>query len=161
MIIQTVDGNLLKAFKAGKFDAIVHGCNCYHTMGAGIAGQISTEFPEALEMDKKTDQGAAKLGDFSSTKTAHGWIINMYTQHYPGRENPEVILSSLRKGFSALNELLDISCQPLFDAPSRRVVVGIPQIGAGIAGGNWENHARVINEVTPNFDIILVNYKPD
>jgi len=31
-------GNLLNfVWKIGKFDIIVHGCNCVHSMGAGLA----------------------------------------------------------------------------------------------------------------------------
>ena len=32
-----VKGDLIKSAKEGQFDVIIHGCNCFNTMGAGIA----------------------------------------------------------------------------------------------------------------------------
>jgi O-acetyl-ADP-ribose deacetylase (regulator of RNase III) len=43
-----IDGNLIKLAKMGKFDVIGHGCNCFCTMGAGIAPQMA----EAFECDE-------------------------------------------------------------------------------------------------------------
>ena len=54
MIFQYVETNILNAFEHGDFDAIVQGCNCFHTMGAGLAGQIFTRFYEAYQADLKT-----------------------------------------------------------------------------------------------------------
>ena len=48
MIIGTVKGDLISIFKSGA-GHLIHGCNCFHTMGAGIARQIVREFPQALE----------------------------------------------------------------------------------------------------------------
>lgn len=53
MIIGTVKGDLISIFKSGA-GHLIHGCNCFHTMGAGIARQIAQEFPQALETDKMT-----------------------------------------------------------------------------------------------------------
>lgn len=41
-----IQGDLIALDMAGKFDVIVHGCNCFHAMGAGIAKTIATAFPE-------------------------------------------------------------------------------------------------------------------
>ena len=35
-------GDLLDLFYHKKIDILVHGCNCFNTMGAGIAKQIDT-----------------------------------------------------------------------------------------------------------------------
>ena len=43
-MINYVDGDLIKLAKVGKFDVIVHGCNCLSTMGAGIAPQMAAAF---------------------------------------------------------------------------------------------------------------------
>ena len=39
--------------KNGEFDVIIQGCNCFHTMGAGIAKYIKQDFPEAFAADKQ------------------------------------------------------------------------------------------------------------
>lgn len=45
-------GDLVQMADQGQFDCIVHGCNCFRTMGAGIARQIAQKWPEAAEADR-------------------------------------------------------------------------------------------------------------
>ena len=52
-MIQVKNLNLINLFKQKEIDILVHGCNCFHTMGAGIAKIISMEYPEALKADKQ------------------------------------------------------------------------------------------------------------
>jgi O-acetyl-ADP-ribose deacetylase (regulator of RNase III) len=47
MEMKVTEGDLIKKAKEGEFDLIVHGCNCFCTMGGGIAKGIKREFPEA------------------------------------------------------------------------------------------------------------------
>lgn len=58
MNYKEVNGDLIKLALSGKFTAIAHGCNCYKTMGAGIAKQIAERFPNVFEADKATMLGA-------------------------------------------------------------------------------------------------------
>jgi len=56
----------LKRQKNGEFDVIIHGCNCFCTMGGGIAKTIKNEFIEAFNADRKTIKGSKdKLGTCS------------------------------------------------------------------------------------------------
>ena len=45
-------GNLIDMAEAGKFHIIVHGCNCFNTMGSGIAKEIRNRYPRAYESTK-------------------------------------------------------------------------------------------------------------
>ena len=38
--MKIIKGDLIKLALQGEFDVIVHGCNCFCTMGAGIAKSI-------------------------------------------------------------------------------------------------------------------------
>ena len=49
--MKKVYGDLIEMAEHGDFDVIVHGCNCFCTMGAGIALQIKHHFPEAYYAD--------------------------------------------------------------------------------------------------------------
>ena len=49
--MQTEKGDLIQKARAGEFDVIVHGCNCFCTMGAGIAKTIKQVFPAAYLAD--------------------------------------------------------------------------------------------------------------
>ena len=55
-----IKGDLIKFALEGNFDIIVHGCNCFHNMGGGIAKQIKQVFPAAYLEDKKSRFGDKK-----------------------------------------------------------------------------------------------------
>jgi len=47
--MNVIPGDLLRLALDGRFDVIVHGCNCQCAMGKGIALSIKQQFPEAYE----------------------------------------------------------------------------------------------------------------
>jgi O-acetyl-ADP-ribose deacetylase (regulator of RNase III) len=144
-IVKTIDGDLIEMFKEKQFNGIAHGCNCFHTMGAGIALHIAKKFKKALTVDEATVLGDnSKLGQFSKTTTKFGDIYNLYTQHKPGNQIPVVLYKAIRDCF--LNLKLD-----------DEYILGIPKIGAGLAGGNWHIIEQIINENT-NYKVIVVNF---
>ena len=80
-----IEGDLLKLAGQGHFDVIIHGCNCFCTMGAGIAKAIRDQFPAAYEADLATEKGSReKLGSYSSAEVAIDdhllTVVNAYTQ---------------------------------------------------------------------------------
>lgn len=130
-------GDLLALARAGAFDVIVHGCNCYRTMGAGIARQIREQFPAAFAADRATAPGPAKLGTISSaTVDCNGHsltIVNGYSQdHWRG---PGVLLD-----YDALARVMATVRERFGD---RRI--GYPKIGAGLARGHWPTIAAIID----------------
>lgn len=135
----TAEGDLVLMALDGKFDVIIHGCNCFCTMGAGIARVIQEEFPEAYAADLVTTKGDRnKLGNFSHARVQRGGhditIINGYTQfHYHGDE-VLVDYEAVRKLFSTVREQFS----------GKRI--GYPKIGAGLAGGDWSRIAAIIDE---------------
>lgn len=145
MIIKTISKDLLQAFEEMQFDAIAHGCNCFHTMGAGVAGAIARRFPRALESDKLyTSYGDKdKLGEYTLVITDFGDIINGYTQFQLGKCPTDELYSNIRKLFTSLN--IDYVGE----------TIGIPRIGSGIAGGSWSEIEKIINETTPDVNIIV------
>lgn len=149
MIKETIKGNLLEYFRQGKFSAIGHGCNCFHLMGSGIAGQIAKQFPEVLEADIKFGKAGEieKLGYFSSVTTQYGDIHNFYTQYLPGAnfEYCALILSLV-----TLEEMIEKYND------SDTYVLGLPLIGAGIGGGNWETIKSILEK--SSLQIIVVEY---
>lgn len=140
-------GNLIDLAKAGNYDNIAHGCNCMCTMKSGIAPQIADAFPEAWEADQATEKGAvSKLGTFSKGSI----VYNLYTQYtFTGRRRgiPDIDYKALADAFRALNDDMGSG------------LLGIPKIGAGLAGGDWDTIERLINENTPNIDIEVVLWK--
>lgn len=149
----TIKGNLITLALSGEFDLIAHGCNCQNTMGAGIARTIAQEFPQALAADKKTQRGdPKKLGSLSYCTAPNNqgkpfYIANLYTQWHWGNptktgvDSKQSRESCIEAAFQSLAALitqlpeLPASSNNLSKQPFR---IGIPLIGAGLAGGNWD-----------------------
>ena len=151
--MKKVKGDLLKLAEAGEFDVIVQGCNCFCTMGAGIARQISTQYPEAYKADKYTVNGdKSKLGNYSFYSTGKFTIINGYTQYRcDGRLKGEMDVDyvALRSVFRRINK----------DFAGKRV--GYPKIGCDLARGDWEIVSVIIDEELVDVDHTFVEWDPN
>lgn len=147
--MQTIRGDLLELGARGHFDVIVHGANCQCTMGAGIARGIRAKFPEAFEADQATAKGVRdKLGDISWARSGDLVVVNAYTQfHYRGPK-PRVDYEAVR------------SCMRRIKAEFSGQRIGYPRIGAGLAGGDWDVIAHIIDEELEGEDHTLVEYEP-
>lgn len=153
-MIKYIEGNLVTMAKNGEFDIIIHGCNIWNTMGAGIALQIKKAFPEAYEADLKTTKGdQRKIGtytvgyiDLDDDKVLA--VINAYTQKDFGLSGDMFEYDSFR---NILNDL--IGC--IRDD----VKIGMPLIGCGLAGGNKERILDIIEETIGEFDVTIVEYR--
>jgi O-acetyl-ADP-ribose deacetylase (regulator of RNase III) len=137
--MKTVRGDLIALAKQGEFDVIVHGCNCFCTMGAGIAKLIRQEFPEAYEADLATEKGnRAKLGTYSTAQVKLQdtmlQIINGYTQYNWRGAGVKADYDAITRLCAALKK----------DFAGKRI--GYPLIGAGLAGGDWRLIAAIIDE---------------
>ncbi|PIE10749.1 MAG: phosphatase [Rhodobacterales bacterium] len=129
-----VEGDLIALAKQGAFDVIVHGCNCFGTMGAGIARAISAAWPEALGADKATPLGDhRKLGTISVAEVGPLTIVNAYTQFEPAGPMPLADTDAIGRAFTEIATRF----------PTARI--GYPLIGAGLAGGDWSDIAPIID----------------
>ncbi|MBW2659236.1 MAG: macro domain-containing protein [Deltaproteobacteria bacterium] len=151
--MKTVNGDLIQLAVKGHFDIIIHGCNCFCTMGAGIARTISLEFPEAMAADAATVAGdRQKLGNYSHATVSRNshtiTIINGYTQYsYAGKapladyEAIQTLFFRLKKKFSGKR-------------------FGYPKIGAGLAGGDWDKISSIIDQELAGEEHTLVIFDP-
>jgi len=147
--MKVTEGDLIRMAKAGEFDLIAHGCNCFCSMGSGIAKGIASAFPEAYEADKKTKKGdPEKLGTCSFARINDLIVVNAYTQFDYRGGGVKVNYDAVRSCMRWIRE----------NFPGRSI--GIPKIGAGLAGGDWGRIAAIIDEELANEDVTLVEYKP-
>jgi O-acetyl-ADP-ribose deacetylase (regulator of RNase III) len=148
--MRAVKGDLIALAKQGRFDVIAHGCNCFHLMGGGLAAQVKRHFPEAHAADMATPYGdRAKLGTCSvavvATPAGALTIVNAYTQFQP----------SMGGG-------VDVDYEAVRDAMAwvkahyagKRI--GLPQIGAGLAGGDWARIEAIIARQLGGEDVSIV-----
>jgi O-acetyl-ADP-ribose deacetylase (regulator of RNase III) len=136
--MKRIKGNLIHLAQEGQFDLIIHGCNCFCTMGAGIAKQIRSQFPQAWEADLATQSGdRSKLGSYSkaciNTPSGRLHVINAYTQYHYSGDGVLVDYDAVTKVFTALKNQFH----------GQRM--GYPQIGAGLAGGDWKIISEIID----------------
>ena len=149
--MKCIKGDLIHLAVAGEFDVIIHGCNCFCAMGAGIAKQIRKTFPEAYDVDLATESGdESKLGNYSKVRvdTASGsfYIINGYTQYHYAGDGILADYKAIETLFSRIKS----------DFSGKRI--GYPKIGAGLAGGNWEIISTIIDRALGQEDHTLVEF---
>lgn len=124
-------------------DVLIHGCNCFHTMGAGIAKTVKKYYPLAYEIDKQCSiyGDKNKLGSFTSVVCDHVYypqnkirIVNAYTQYRYGR-GKDLFEYDHFENFCKLSNII-----------FKYDIVGFPKIGAGLGGGDWKKIENIINE---------------
>ena len=154
-MIKKIKGDLIKLAKAGEFDIIMHGCNCWTTMGAGIAKTIRDEFPAAYAADlaQKHDRPINKLGDYSIGTEEIGFndsehldIVNLYTQYNMGAQAE----------YAALRQALQLFVGEHFLTTEK---IGIPEIGCGIGGLSIEIVSIILEEELGHLDVTLVEWE--
>ena len=143
--MNTIERNLIELAKDGKFDVIIHGCNCFNVMGAGIAKQIKTSFPEAYQADLETKKGDdKKLGTYTSANVNNLTIVNAYTQYNYGLGQKNVDYNAVRKIFRLIKHNF------------RDKRIAYPKIGVGLGGGDWKKIKSIIEEELKNTNHTLV-----
>lgn len=157
--MKVIKGDLIKLALDGKFNVIIHGCNCFHTMNSGIARQMRETFPQALEIDKAlTKYGDPnKLGTFTafvetSSKNTNFTVVNAYTQFKYGYKGAQYCdYDAISNVFKKVRETFG----------NQELKFGYPRIGAGLGGGDWFTISRIIDEELEGEDHTLVEYSPD
>jgi len=164
-MMKIIKGDLIKLAEQGEFTMIVHGANCFHTMGGGIAGQLAIKYPQVLEADKKTTYAdREKLGKCSIVSVDSGkntfLVVNAYTQ-YQCSSGSDVFEY---KHFEEFLERLVPTTLYGTQGTRRRGSIGFPMIGAGLAGGDWSRISKMIKKfsenVAPYADVTVVEYQP-
>jgi O-acetyl-ADP-ribose deacetylase (regulator of RNase III) len=149
--MQIEQGDLVQKAKAGEFDVIVHGCNCFCQMGAGIAKTIKQVFPAAYQADLATDAGdRMKLGTYSVAHVAVPGkmlaIVNGYTQYHWRGIGVKADYAAIRQVFRNVKQAYT-GCR-----------IGYPALGAGLAGGNWAIIAAIIDEELTGEEHVFVQW---
>jgi O-acetyl-ADP-ribose deacetylase (regulator of RNase III) len=144
-MLKHTKGNLIDLAEQGKFDVIVHGCNCQNTMGSGIAAEIRMRYPDAYEADTRMDKEYGveyrryKLGKFTTSPIAYGnrefTIVNAYTQiNFLPRGVDHFEYDSFSR---ILNKLL------VYYGDKN---IGFPYIGMGLAGGDKDRIIKMLED---------------
>jgi O-acetyl-ADP-ribose deacetylase (regulator of RNase III) len=155
-----VIGDLILLVKNSSFDVISHGCNCFCQMGAGIAPHMAKEFgcdKFPLE-DKKYKGDINKLGQIDygigwlrGDKGIYGSVIvvNAYTQYRYGKNHPDGVKKPVDYDAITL-------CMRKINHQFNGKRIGLPKIGCGLAGGDWNIVSNIIKKELKDCDVTIV-----
>lgn len=139
-MISYVKGDLFD----GNVQLIAHGCNCKGGFGSGVAAIMAMKHPKARMgyMDKHNGEGW-KLGDVQFVSSNSQIIANCATQdHFFPRDRVHADYNAIKVCMQKVKEY----------AKLRNLSVGLPKIGAGLAGGNWAVIEQILNDVFQDYD---------
>lgn len=157
-MLKKAKGNLFDLAENSQFHIVVHGCNCFNAMRAGIAQEIRERYPNAAEVDMTSVHGDYnKLGNWTQANAGPAGsrftIINAYTQY----------------GFSRGDDVFEYTS---FELILKKLAhfypgnkFGFPLIGCGLAGGDkdrivgmLEAFAKVIDNAALGGSVTLVEF---
>lgn len=142
-----VEGNLITLALEGAFDVVVHGCNCFCTMGAGIAPHMAKafgcdEFPleEEEHVGDMNKLGCIEFGYYNLPDGKRIYPVNAYTQYGFGRNHKEGSTSPVDYDAVTL-------CMRKLNNLFAGKHIGLPLIGCGLAGGIWDVNALTDEDI--------------
>ena len=155
-----ITGDLIELALKGEFTVITHGCNCFCTMGAGIAPQMAKAFgcDNFFLENKKFKGDIDKLGRIEYTEKyledldERLFVVNSYTQYHYGKNHADGVSNPL--DYEALT-----LCLRKINHIFKGKHIGLPQIGCGLAGGDWNKVKEIIKRELKDCIITVVIYK--
>jgi len=173
--MKIVQGNLIDLANQGHFDVITHGCNCFCTMGAGIAVDMRIHFDcDKFPMEAPQYKGdmnklgtidyqikvlvlhkPIKVGNLNLLAPDFGGfplaVVNSYTQYHYGSNHPD----GKRKpvDYDAIT-LCMRKINHIFKGKS----FGLPKIGCGLARGDWNTVQQIIRQELIDMDVTVVEF---
>lgn len=171
-------GDIVHLALTGEFDVIIHGVNCMGVMGAGVARAIRDAFPEAYEAyTRHCNPPNLTLLQHQPRRNHLGGIlpvtvqvagrpitiINAFTQYdYQRRNSPTAVQVDYRAVDSCFRYVDDYLAlhygRPSPHSPLPRIAY--PQIGAGLANGDWSIVHETILQRLHGWNHRVVYYSP-
>jgi hypothetical protein len=141
-------------------------------MGAGIAPQMARAFGcDKFEMEAwgptieklgNVDFQTFVLGENAMWNLSNGnnklnepelTVCNLYTQYSYGRNHKDGVSKPI--DYEALT-----LCMRKMNVLFKGKHIGLPRIGAGLAGGDWNRIKTIIQDELIDCKVTIVNYKP-
>jgi len=168
-------GNIITMAHEGDFDVIAHGCNCHNAQGSGLAPQMVEAFKtNTFKMERPEFKGDInKLGQIDyELQHFSGWdqkfqtypdqgdtiehslyVVNAYTQYRYGRNHADGDIKPV--DYEAIT-----LCMRKLNSIFKGSHIGLPLIGCGLAGGDWDVVKRIIQSELKDCDVTVVIYRP-
>lgn len=161
---QEVPGDLIEMALDGKFDVVVHGCNCRSRMENGVASQLAKVFGcDLFDMELRgpsveklgnIDHQVVHLNEDVTWKNRAGIrknlvVVNAYTQDNYGANHPD-------GSYEPFDYEAFVVCMRKVNIIFSGKKVGMPKIGSGLAGGDWKRIRLIVQDELRNCDVTVV-----
>ena len=148
MKIEYIKGDIIDVALFYKIKNVAHNCNCFHTMGAGVAKRLN-EYTgnKLLSEDKTTSHGDInKLGTYTMLSYNSMNFFNLY-----GMFTYRTLLKSYKSNnvFVHWNSLQTALLNAIMDVDGDFI---IPIMGCDLAGGNTDDFVTMIGHIINEID---------
>lgn len=169
-----VIGDIFNYVETDKYDVISHGCNCFCTMGAGIAPLMAEHF----KCDGYPLESNYYMGDYNKMgqidyKTCifepktNKW--RLYDYKIDGIEIDKnikriIVINSYTQyttGLGAIDYDALRLCMRKINHEFKGLKVILPRIGAGLAGGNWDTIRQIFIDELSDCNVTVVIHPKD
>ncbi|CAL8902020.1 Appr-1-p processing protein [Bacillus pumilus] len=155
-MIRIVERNILDTTK----NIICHQVNCKGVMGAGLAKQIKSKYPNVYKEYRQLckDQnikigllGAAQFVDVNENKT----IANLFAQDNYGVKTRQTNYEAMNLCLKSLKSVVTTDYSKY-----KGCSIAIPYgIGCGLAGGDWKIVKQMIDDILGECDVTIYKFK--
>jgi len=165
MRYEEVVGDLFDLIDQYEFDVTTHGCNCFCTMGAGIAPLMANKFG----CDEFRMEGPTYMGDINKLGQID-WEVRYYSDEFEKWQKNKLNSPSLvvvnsytqyQTGYGAVDYEAIMLCLRKINHEFKGLRVGLPRIGAGLAGGEWVRIREIIQNELKKCDVTVVIHPKD
>lgn len=150
-MLTLTNSDLFETFESHPNSFLVHCCNCFCTMGAGVAKEVRCRYPAAYRADLLTERGdIKKLGSYSFADLDPRVVFNLYAQFSFGNGN-DLNMAALGTGLPKIAALADDRNKKGIQTP-----IVTYKIGCGLAGGNWEEVIETLETISVDYDVHII-----
>ena len=155
MFYELIEGDILNS----NIQYITHQTNCVSSGAAGLAYYLFNKYPYSNVYKNRIktiyDPGSLIV---SGNGTDQRYIINMFSQYYPGGPN--------EKDNQQIREVYFKACLSKIEKLPNLYEIAFPyKIGCGLAGGDWDKYEEMINNFAyynaHQFEVYIVKRKED
>lgn len=150
-MLTLTNSDLFETFESHENAFLVHCCNCFHTMGAGVAKEVRRRYPAAYRADLLTEYGdPKKLGSYSFADLDPRVVFNLYAQFRYGGVR-DLDMEALSRGLSKI-----ANCAAEQNERGVKTPIVTYKIGCGLAGGDWEEVVEILDSISVDFDVQII-----
>jgi O-acetyl-ADP-ribose deacetylase (regulator of RNase III) len=141
-----IQGDLLQTSR----EVIGHCVNNRGGFGSGIAGQIAKKYPHVRKAYLRSyKQGEYSIGKIQLVRVnARQFIANMCMQDTYGGPGIHIVYDAVGEAFTKLIKYCE----------ERKFNIAIPKVGSGLAGGDWNRIAEIIEKIMGNSPVEIDVY---